>query len=169
MNDRVRLASPLSKERLRVWLKMLKATRAVETELRERMRLTFNTTLPRFDVMAALHRAEADGERGLRMSELSGTLRVSNGNVTGIVDRLVEDGLVRREAVAGDRRSSRVRLTPKGRDAFAEMAEIHEVWVDQLLSPIGAAGLETILTRLGRLLEAEATPDALHTKQEAER
>ena len=153
MNDRARLASPLSKERLRVWLKMLKATRAVETELRERMRLTFGTTLPRFDVMAALHRAEEETGSGLRMSELSEALRVSNGNVTGIVDRLVEDGHVRREAVRGDRRSSRVRLTPEGRAAFEEMAEIHEVWVDQLLSPIGAAGLETILTRLARLTD----------------
>ena len=153
MNDRAVLTSPLSKERLRVWLKMLKATRAVETELRERMRLTFGTTLPRFDVLAALHRAErADGD-GLTMSELSGTLRVSNGNVTGIVARLVEDGLVRREAVEGDRRSSRVRLTEEGRAAFEEMAAIHEVWVDELLSPIGAAGLETILTRLARLTD----------------
>lgn len=142
------MASALSKDRLRVWLRMLKATRAVEAELRERMRLTFGTTLPRFDVMAALHRAD-----GLRMSELSAALRVSNGNVTGLVDRLAEDGLVRREAVAGDRRSSRVRLTEEGRAAFEEMATIHEVWVDELLSPIGPAGLETILTRLGRLTE----------------
>lgn len=145
------MASALSKERLRVWLRMLKATRAVEAELRERMRLTFGTTLPRFDVMAALHRAG-----GLRMSELSAALRVSNGNVTGIVDRLAEDGLVRREAVAGDRRSSRVHLTEKGRKDFEEMAAIHELWVDELLSPIGPPGLDTILTRLGRLTEGRS-------------
>lgn len=157
MNDHARLASPLSKERLRVWLKMLKATRAVEMELRERMRVTFGTTLPRFDVLAALHRSERlagdDEPAGLRMSELSATLRVSNGNVTGIVDRLVDEGLVRRRAVEGDRRSSRVSLTDAGRASFVEMAAIHEVWVDELLSPIGAAGLETILTRLARLTE----------------
>ena len=147
MTEAAPMASGLSKDRLRVWLGMLKATRAVEAELRERMRLAFGTTLPRFDVLAALHRAED----GLRMSELSAALRVSNGNVTGLVDRLVEDGLVRREAVRGDRRSSRVRLTETGRRDFEEMAALHEVWVDELLSPIGAAGLETILTRLGRL------------------
>ena len=149
MNERVSLASPLSKERLRVWLKMLKATRAVEAELRERMRVTFGTTLPRFDVMAALARAPD----GLRMSELSRALKVSNGNVTGIVERLVEDGWVRREAVRGDRRASRVRLTDEGRRRFDEMALIHEAWVDELLSPLGAAGLETILTRLGRITD----------------
>ena len=152
MNDRVSLTSALSKERLRVWLRMLKATRAIEAELRERMRLTFDTTLPRFDVLAALARNPA----GLRMSELSGTLRVSNGNVTGIVERLVGDGWVRREAVEGDRRSSRVRLTGEGRARFGEMAAIHEAWVDELLSPIGAQGLETILTRLARITDRGA-------------
>ena len=149
MSDTTMTGAELSKERLRVWLKMLKTTRAIEAELRSRMRLAWNTTLPRFDVMAALHR----NPDGLRMSELSSVLRVSNGNVTGIVDRLVEDGQVARRRVAGDRRSSRVSLTPAGRRDFEEMARIHETWVDELLSPIGATGLETIRTRLARLDE----------------
>ena len=102
-------------------------------------------------MLAALHRAEGNGTPGLRMSDLSGTLRVSNGNVTGIVDRLVADAMVRREAVEGDRRSSRVRLTDAGRKHFEDVARVHEAWVDELLSPIGAQGLETILTRLGRV------------------
>ena len=158
MNEREGTAGPLSKERLRTWLRMLKATRAVEGELRERLRVTFDTTMPRFDVMAALDRAETgggEGALGLRMSELSAALRVSNGNVTGIVDRLVEDGLVRREAVRSDRRSSRVRLTREGRRRFREMAVVHEAWVDELLSPIGGDGLGTIRGRLARLTEPE--------------
>ena len=150
MNDRPTLSSPLAKDRLRTWLALLKATRAVEAELRERMRVTFGTTLARFDVMAALHRAEPDG---LRMSGLSAALRVSNGNVTGLVDRLVADGLARREGVAGDRRASLVRLTARGASRFEAMATIHEAWVDELLSPIGAEGLTTIRTRLARLTE----------------
>lgn len=160
MNDRASLSSPRSKERLRGWLRLLKTTRFIEAELRERMRLTFGTTLPRFDVLAALHRAQGEARAGapagLRMSELSGTLRVSNGNVTGLVDRLVEDGLVRRDVVEGDRRSFRVCLTEAGRAHFEEMAAIHEVWVDELLSPIDAEGLETIMTRLARVTERPA-------------
>jgi DNA-binding MarR family transcriptional regulator len=97
----------IAKDRLRLWLRLLKATRLVEGALRERMRAERGTTLPRFDVMAALYRA---GE-GLRMSDLSGVLMVSNGNVTGIVDRLEAEELVERVAVAGDRRAIRVRLT----------------------------------------------------------
>jgi DNA-binding MarR family transcriptional regulator len=135
----------LAKDRLRLWLRLLKATRLVEGALRERMRAARGTTLPRFDVMAALYRAED----GLRMSDLSGVLMVSNGNVTGIVDRLETEGLVERVAVAGDRRAIRVRLLSRGREAFQDMAEEHEVWVDGLLS--GLTPRET--EEAARLLE----------------
>ena len=137
----------LSKDRLRLWLRLLKATRLVEGSLRERMRAERGTTLPRFDVMAALYRA---GE-GLRMSDLSGVLMVSNGNVTGIVDRLEAEGLVERVAVAGDRRATRVRLTARGRDAFEDMAEEHEVWVDRLLAGLTPAETETAARLLDKL------------------
>ncbi len=111
-----------SKSRLRLWLRILKASRLIETELREKLRVEFASTLPRFDVMAALSR----DPQGMKMSALSGVLRVSNGNVTGIIDRLESDGLVVREKVAGDRRALRARLTDKGRREFARQAEAHE-------------------------------------------
>jgi DNA-binding MarR family transcriptional regulator len=139
----------VAKDRLRLWLRLLKATRLVEGALRERMRAERGTTLPRFDVMAALYRA---GE-GLRMSDLSGVLMVSNGNVTGIVDRLEAERFVERVAVAGDRRATRVRLTKAGREAFEDMAEEHEVWVDGLLA--GLTPRET--EEAARLLEKLAS------------
>jgi len=149
VTDTMEATSHLSKDRLRVWLRMLKVTRMIESELRERLRSSFDTTLPRFDVMSALARS---GD-GLKMSDLSGVLRVSNGNVTGIVDRLVEDGFIERVPVPGDRRAMCVRLTPEGRMRFAEMARQHEMWLDELLAPIGAQGLETVRTRLGRIAD----------------
>ncbi|MBK0328916.1 MarR family transcriptional regulator [Rhodobacteraceae bacterium F11138] len=123
-----------SKERLRLWLRLLKSTRGVEARLRENLRVEFNSTLPRFDVMAALARFDD----GLKMSALSGVLRVSNGNVTGIVDRLTQEGLVVRMQVPGDRRAMKVRLTPKGRDVFAAQAEAHERWIDEMLGGFSA-------------------------------
>lgn len=149
MSDAGEVPSDLSKDRLRVWLRMLKVTRMIEAELRERMRQTWDITLPRFDVMAALRRAED----GMKMSDLSGVLRVSNGNVTGIVDRLETDGLAERRSVKGDRRAMLVLLTPEGKTLFDEMAAIHEIWVDELFSPIGAQGLNTVQTRLTRIAE----------------
>jgi len=90
-------AEDLSKTRLRLWLRLLKVSRSIEGQLRENLRTEFDSTLPRFDVLAALYRYP----KGMRMSELSGVLKVSNGNVTGIVDRLVNDGAVIRSSVPG--------------------------------------------------------------------
>lgn len=136
-----------SKARLRLWLKLLKATKHVEGELRESLRTEFDTTLPRFDVMAALYRAEA----GLKMSELSSVLRVSNGNVTGIVDRLVEDGVIIRVPVDNDRRATTVRLTQAGREQFATMAAKHEEWVNAMLGDVDIGDIQAMADQLERI------------------
>ncbi|XWN33429.1 MAG: MarR family transcriptional regulator [Devosia sp.] len=136
-----------SKARLRLWLRILKASRVVEAELRENLRNEFATTLPRFDVMAALSRFD----EGLKMSELSGVLRVSNGNVTGIVDRLQDDGFLVRVPVPGDRRASLVRLTKRGREEFARQAERHERWIDEMLADFSAGEASDIAARFDRM------------------
>ncbi len=133
-------ADPASKARLRLWLRLLDATRTIEAEVRENLRRDHSTTLPRFDVMAALFRES----EGLKMSELSGRLRVSNGNVTGIVGRLVNDRMVERLPVPGDRRAMLVRLTPEGRESFGTMAEIHEGWIDDILGGVPPEEAEVI-------------------------
>ncbi|MBL4597549.1 MAG: MarR family transcriptional regulator [Rhizobiaceae bacterium] len=135
-NKRSEKSEPQSKQNLRLWLRLLKASRIIETQLREKLRQEFASTMPRFDVLAALYRFE----KGLKMSELSNVLMVSNGNVTGIVDRLVKDGLVLRVPVAGDRRALLVRLTAKGREDFAVQANAHESWVDDMLSEFASKG-----------------------------
>lgn len=140
-------AAAASKTRLRLWLRVLKVSHIIERELRERLRVEFDTTLPRFDVMAALYRAE----KGLNMSELSGVLRVSNGNVTGIVDRLVDDGLIMRIPVEGDRRAMIVRLTKKGRAHFLELAEAHEGWVSELLRSVEVPEAEQLIAQLAAI------------------
>jgi DNA-binding MarR family transcriptional regulator len=137
----------MSKQRLRLWLHLLRATRAIEAELRERLRVQFAMTLPQFDVMAALYREE----EGLRMTELSRRLLVSNGNVTGIVERLVNDGLIVRESAASDRRSFVVRLTPKGEADFAAIAKAHQDWVNGILADFDAQESEMIIEHLAGL------------------
>lgn len=132
------------KTRLRLWLCLLRTTRFVENALREEMRLANGHTLPRFDVLAALDRS-ADG---LQMSELSQQLMVSNGNVTGIVERLVQDGLVERAPVLTDKRATLVRLTALGRTEFAEMAAAHEGWVDRLLASVPPEDADLVSERL---------------------
>ncbi len=133
-----------SKARLRLWIRLLRATRLIEGEMRERFKTQFDVTLPRFDVMAALYRKPD----GMLMSEISRFLLVSNGNVTGIVDRLVSDGFVVRAQRDGDRRTSFVRLTAKGRAAFAVMSAAHEGWIDTLLGGVTAREAEQLSAKL---------------------
>ena len=133
-----------SKSRLRLWIRLLRASRLIESVARERLKVQFNATLPRFDVMAALYRKPD----GMLMSEISRFLLVSNGNVTGIVDRLASDGFVARSQRDGDRRTSFVRLTAKGRAAFADMSAAHESWIDTLLGGVTAREAEQLSTKL---------------------
>jgi DNA-binding MarR family transcriptional regulator len=130
---------------LRVWLRLLACTTLIESRVRRGLRAEFATTLPRFDVMAQLDRATD----GLTMGELSRQLMVSNGNVTGIIDRLVTEGLVARRAEARDRRTQRVRLTPAGKSAFDAMTPVHEHWISDALAPLA----ESDKTRLIDLLD----------------
>src|SRR6201996_5067284 len=133
-----------SKARLRLWIRLLRASRLIESVARERLKSQFNATLPRFDVMAALFRKPD----GMLMSEISRFLMVSNGNVTGIVDRLVSDGYVARAQRNGDRRTSFITLTRKGRALFGEMAAAHESWIDELLGGLSARDAEQMSGKL---------------------
>lgn len=129
-----------SKTHLRLWLRLLKTQRHIENSLRDHLRADFDSTLPRFDVLAALDRAE----NGLRMSELSAILKVSNGNVTGIIERLVCEQQVERIPVQGDRRAMVVRLTKSGKARFSEMAKTHEGWVSDMLSTVSIDEAEAL-------------------------
>jgi len=138
-----------SKRRLKMWIRLLGVTRAAENGLREYLRVTHDTTLPRFDVMAALYRRR----EGVTMSELSRMLLVSNGNATAVVDRLEAEELVRRTPSEVDRRTVHVALTVEGLAAFETMAEGHEAEVARLFAGLSDDELDqmtTILKRMGR-------------------
>jgi DNA-binding MarR family transcriptional regulator len=140
--------SETSKRRLKMWIRLLGVTRAAESHLREYLRIKHGTTLPRFDVMAALWRRRD----GVTMSELSRMLLVSNGNATTVVDRLEADGYVRRTPSETDRRTVFVALTPEGLAAFEGLAEGHETEVSRLFAGTSDADLEAmteILKRMG--------------------
>jgi len=132
------------KDRLRLWLRLLKVVRGIEHQVRDNLRRDFDTTLPRFDMLSALSRHP----KGLKMSQLSGVLRVSNGNVTGIADRLGEEGLVERVPVPGDRRAMILRITPAGSAEFTRQAQAHEAWINQMLGDVSAEDARSMAARL---------------------
>jgi DNA-binding MarR family transcriptional regulator len=140
---------------IRIWLRLLACSTRIENVLKSRLRRDFGTSLARFDVLAQLDRFG----HGLTMTELSRRLLVSNGAVTGLVDKLVADRLVVREEHSTDRRTVIVQLTPEGRVQFRRMALRHEEWVISLLGDLShEARVELLgnLTLLQRRLDARA-------------
>lgn len=154
------LARTEHKEELRLWLRLLTTATLVEGEIRARLRRDFDTTLPRFDLLAALDRA---GE-GLTLGEVSRRMMVSNGNVTGLATRLESEGLVERRAVPGDRRAQMLRLTPRGRREFARQSAAHEGWVAELLAELAPGERAELFRLLGR---AKASVRAALTEEGA--
>ena len=135
---------------LRLWLRLLSCTTRIEDTIRQRLREQFGITLPRFDLMAQLEREP----EGLAMGEVSRRMMVTGGNVTTIVDQLEREQLVQRLPVPGDRRSYRLSLTEAGRNTFATMAQAHEAWVRELLSPLSSKEQSQLATLLGTLKTA---------------
>jgi DNA-binding MarR family transcriptional regulator len=134
-------------ESLRLWLRMLTCTLMIERRVRANLRERFAITLPRFDLMAQLERHP----RGLRMGELTRRLMVTGGNVTGLASQLVDEGLIERLAIPGDRRAHAVRLTAKGKRTFDLMAGEHERWVIGMLAGLPAAERARLFALLGTL------------------
>lgn len=145
------------KDELRLWLRLLTCTTLVETEIRKRLREQFSTTLPRFDLFAQLERAPG----GMTLGELSKRMMVSAGNITGLVDRLVESGQLKRTPLASDRRVQVVKLTPLGRREFKQMAQAHEGWIAELFEKLPPREIEGLLKSLAKLkvsVQAAAEP-----------
>ncbi|HEV2547370.1 MAG TPA: MarR family transcriptional regulator [Stellaceae bacterium] len=135
---------------LRLWLRLLTCSHLIESEVRQRLRERFATTLPRFDLLAQLDRAP----EGLTMGELSSRLMVSNGNVTGLAEALVREGLVSRVPEPEDRRSLRLRLTAAGKRAFDAMTPVHEQWIDTMMQGLSRAEMAHLIELLGKLKQS---------------
>lgn len=132
---------------VRLWLRLLSCHNHIEERLRRNLRAGFGTTLARFDLMAQLERHP----EGLRMQDLSRQMMVTGGNVTGLTDRLVQEGLIERRVDPSDRRAFNVCLTAAGRQQFAVMASQHETWVVELFEDFDREELDRLSDGLSRL------------------
>lgn len=135
------------KQSLRLWLRLLSCAMVIEKRVQRRLADQFATTLPRFDILAALDRADG----GLMMSELSRALLVSNGNVTALVKTLAADGHVALKPSPSDRRAQIVTLTDAGRTYFATLAEAHHRWIEDILAGVSPAQRDLLYDLLGSL------------------
>ena len=132
---------------IRLWLRLLYCASHIESIVQSRIMSDFGISLARFDLMSQLERMGG----GLTMSEVSRRMMVSNGATTSLVDRLVEDGLVVREAHPEDRRTTLLHLTKEGRERFLAMAAEHEQWIIGLLADLDGSAKQQLLGGLGAL------------------
>jgi DNA-binding MarR family transcriptional regulator len=138
---------------LRLWLRLLTCTSLIEGEVRRRLRQNFDVTLPRFDLMAQLDKTPA----GMTLGEVSSRMMVSNGNVTGLVERLVADGLVVRRPSPSDRRAQLVSLTPDGRRAFRTLARAHENWIAEIFAELKPGDISALMEHLAKAKRSAAS------------
>ena len=134
------------KDELRLWLRLFTCKEVIEGEVRRRLRDAFDVTLPRFDLMAQLYRAP----KPMTLGELSQRMMVSNGNVTGLVDRLVEQGLLSRRPSPRDRRAQLVSLTAEGRRFFRAMARANGDWIADMLADLSSDEIDTLMRLLAK-------------------
>ena len=134
------------KTELRLWLRLLTCTTLIENEVRRRLRDQFGITLPRFDLLAQLDRAP----NGMTLGELSQRMMVTNGNITGLVDRLAAQGLIRRRPSPTDRRVQIVSLTAEGQRSFRAMARVNAKWVGEIFEGLSAADIDALMPLLAK-------------------
>ena len=145
------------KDELRLWLRLLTCANLIEGVIRKRLGEDFDTTLPRFDLLAQLERAPD----GMTLGDLSRRMMVTNGNVTGLVERLVQGGLIKRFPLPSDRRVQIVRLTPKGQTYFNRMAGAHEDWIAELFGRLSSREIADLIRSLGKLKDSVKAADDL--------
>ena len=132
---------------LRLWLRLFSVTRLIENDVRSKLQSQFDVTFPRFDILSQLYRVPD----GLILGELSRRLMVSPGNITSVIRRLMEDGMIVRAQNPDDRRENIVQMTAEGRAAFAKMAQAHEAWIQDLTKDLSPADIRSLLAVLQKL------------------
>jgi DNA-binding MarR family transcriptional regulator len=142
---------------LRAWVRILAVQKRALAAIRDD--LEHEMTLPRFDLLANLTRAD-----GQTLASLSRSMLVTAGNLTGLVDRAARDGMVERRADPADRRAWRVHLTPKGQRAFREVERRHAARVARMFSSLSQAELSTFVRLLDRVREAIREPEVVRLR-----
>ncbi|WP_375463710.1 MarR family winged helix-turn-helix transcriptional regulator [uncultured Methylobacterium sp.] len=155
--SRPAVPSPEPADSLRVWFRFVRLNRRVTAAIGAELR-AIGLSIPQFDVLSTLTERE-----GLTQQELAGRLYVTKGNVSGLIDRLVEAGLVERRASPGDRRSHALHLTGDGADLAARGLAAQAAYVERTLGQLGLddlAAFEALVLRWRALAREDAGPAA---------
>jgi MarR family 2-MHQ and catechol resistance regulon transcriptional repressor len=142
-------------EALRLWIALARCfatfAKAVSTKVAE-----YGLTTAQFGVLEALHHLGP-----LSLGELAEKLLVTGGNVTYVMDRLEEQGLVSRCRSNDDRRVVVATLTDQGRRRITECFPGHAVFIAELarhLEDGEREELRRLLKKLGRAIQEDGPP-----------
>lgn len=140
---------------LRVWFRLIRLQTRARLAIANRLR-AFDLSVPQCDVLTTLTERE-----GISQQELAARLYVTKGNISGLIDRLVANGLVERRALASDRRSHAIHLTPTGRDLARRGIEAQKAFVAQTfgrIAPERLALFEELLVEAREFVRTQEEP-----------
>jgi MarR family transcriptional regulator, 2-MHQ and catechol-resistance regulon repressor len=136
-----------TEEALRLWIALARSYQTLSRVVSARV-VEYGLTIPQFGILEALHHLGP-----LSLGELAEKLLVTGGNITYVMDRLEEQGLVYRQRSDLDRRVIEARLTPEGHALIARVFPDHADYICGLvdhLDPGEQRALRELLKRLGR-------------------
>lgn len=141
----------MAESEIQTWRAMLYASAAIREALMGAVPEEHGVRGPQFGVLRVV--AEA-GEEGIRLTDISNRLLVSCAHVTGLVDRLEEQGLVVREPHPSDRRALLAKLTPHGREVVADVMPRHNARAKAVFGALTGEERKQLVQLLNRLADA---------------
>jgi MarR family transcriptional regulator, organic hydroperoxide resistance regulator len=122
----------------RIYFRFIRLQQRVFGEMAQTLKPT-GLSIPQFDVLSTLTE-----QQGLSQSDLAQRLYVTKGNVSGLIDRLVDAGYVERRSSPGDRRSNALFLTPDGDKAAQAGLKLQKAFVSETLGTLLPADLKLL-------------------------
>jgi DNA-binding MarR family transcriptional regulator len=148
-HSEVPMSSP-TREQLAAWRPFLECAFALIDILDAELREERGMTLRWYDVLVQLD--EVGGSS--RMTDLAGRILASKSGLTRVIDRMEEEGLVRRERPPDDRRVILVSMTPAGLDALRAARAVHRRGINEHfvrhLNERDLAALERMFEKVSR-------------------
>jgi MarR family transcriptional regulator, organic hydroperoxide resistance regulator len=122
----------------RIYFRFIRLQQRVFGEMAQTLKPT-GLSIPQFDVLSTLTE-----QQGLSQSDLAQRLYVTKGNVSGLIDRLVDAGYVERRSAPGDRRSNALYLTAEGQKAAEHGLKLQKAFVADTLGKLPAGELKVL-------------------------
>jgi len=140
---------------LGLWLRLMKCARTIEQGMEGRLRRNYKQSMSRFDVLSQLDRSD---KKWLSVGDLASRLLSSKGNISGLLDRMLQEELIARRQSPADRRSQQICISPKGQKLFAKMASDHAEWTHSVLGELAYADRKKLEGLLDKLRVAVESP-----------